>query len=703
MGLESTCVLFAFAAAASALAPFAVNAASTQEEGTINTDKTMNWCGWRVKASSADADRDLETWRNWFDKGNVLNTVNGYWWNEKNAVSQGLGSWVNPSTHGKNLLVQVNQGGRFFVDSCVTNVAEIRLGIAQTYPSVLRINDGGAISIVNIMVGGFLTRGNASVEGRNARLHINGGDVTIGRNVVGDDSYAGLNIAYAKANAKADGGVYMTGGNLVVDRGFEIASRNVGNTGSFALTNGNVHSKVKVRAGVFTTASDTGGARLSMAGGRWKADADIYLRRNTTFEIAGGELDAPVLDVIRGATVKMSGGKVTGGISFFWSEGSASLTNTFILSGGTLCVTNVKVNGQSHGGWFASSDNARFIQTGGVHTNTHLWGGSNGRSRYEISGGEFYTTKTWLGGLFPFFFRIQGKPKVSTRFWASNSDASNPTNCLIEHVIAEGALAPIEIRGQERNYAHGHQRIRPLGGVQVVATNFFPLFRFNRGMEASNRVLKRKTNGPYDGYFPMWGTWPDPTLWTLDPFNTTLPAWRDVKTVSAAEAVDVNQSDAGTYYDTGVTLNETACKGALSRQGESVEFDAAAMGYLMWPKASTNRVKGAKIALRIAAPEGGVLADTLGKVCEGLAEAGFVDIASDVSADYNVTFTVPTEKIPHRKPDGRLIFDFTETPVPAGGLTRDYPMQNLPTVTNALVSGVSCRYNGGPGFLVIVQ
>ena len=40
--------------------------------------------------------------------------------------------------------------------------------------------------------------------------------------------------------------------------------------------------------------------------------------------------------------------------------------------------------------------------------------------------------------------------------------------------------------------AHGHQRLRPLGGVQVVTTNFFPLFRFNRGTTVANRVLRGK-------------------------------------------------------------------------------------------------------------------------------------------------------------------------------------------------------------------
>ena len=684
---------------------FGVTASSTQEEGTTATDKTMNWCGWRTNttySTSSATGRDFTTWHNWFDNGNALNTVNGYWWNEKNMTSS-VGSWVDPGTYGKNILVQWNQGGRAYVDTCITNVAEIRLGISQTYPSVLRIDEGGSISNVNIMVGGARFRNGGSLTGRNARLHINGGDVTVGRNVVGDLSYTGLNIAYGAANDNAEGGVFMTDGNLVVDRRFSIASMAVGNTGYFALTNGNVRSRVTVYAGPFTTNSSASGtARIIQAGGKWIADANVSIRRNATYELDGGELDVPVLSVIRGGTVKMTGGKITGGMTLYWSGGDAGITNTFYLSGGTLCVTNTKVDSQSTSGWFASSDNARFVQTGGVHTNTHLWGGESGRSRYEISGGEFCATRTWLGGNYPFFFRIQGTPRVSTGAWASNGNASNPTNCLIEHVIADGSLAPIEVRRQEYNFAHGHQRIRPLGGVQIVATNFFPLFRFNRGGMASNRVLKKRTAGTNDGKLPMWGTWPDAALWTLDQFNTTLPAWRDVKTVSAAAAI-LNEADAGTYYDTGVTLSGAALKGVLSRNGKAVEFEAASMGYLVWPNAGTNGVKGVNVAMRIAAPHGGTLVSALGKVCDGLTEAGFADVTSDASAEYNVTFTVPIAKVPNRNPDGRLLFDFTETPVPAGGLTREYPMQHLPAVTNALVSGVACRYDGGPGFVIGIR
>lgn len=681
---------------------YGVIAASTQEEGTTNTDATMNWCGWRVNttySTTSATGRDFTTWRNWFDNDNALNTVNGYWWNEKNMTSA-TGSWVNPNTYGKNVLVQWNQGGRAYVNTCITNVAEIRLGIAQTYPSVLRVDEGGAISNVNIVVGGARFRNGGSLNGRNARLHINGGDVTVGRNVVGDLSYTGLSIAYGAANDNAEGGVFMTGGNLVVDRKFSIASYAVGNTGYFALSNGNVRSRVNVHAGAFSTENSTAGtARIIQAGGKWTAEAGIWIRKNAAYEFEGGELDVPVLGVLRGGMVKMTGGEITGGITLYWSGGNANTTNTFYLAGGTLCVTNTQVDSQSASGWFASSENARFVQTGGVHTNTHLWGGINGRSRYEISGGEFCATKTWLGGNYPFFFRIQGMPKVSTGAWASNGNASNATNCLIEHVIADGVLAPIEIRRKDFNFAHGHQRVRPLGGVQIVTTNFFPLFRFNRGSVVNNRVLRKRTSGTNDGKLPMWGTWPDATLWTLDPFNTTLPAWRDVKVADAVLHAD----DAGTYYDAGVSLNESALKGVLSRYGNPVEFDATPMGYLAWPNTGTNGVKGVEVAMRVTAPDGGTLDAALGKVCKGLSDAGFMNVASNVSMEYNVTFSIPTEKVPYKKPNGRLLFDFTETPVPSGGLTREYPMQNLPAVTNALVSGVSCRYDGGSGLMIIVH
>ena len=97
-------------------------------------DATMNWCGWRVSnTSTADADRDLTTFRNWFATDNPYGTT-GYWWNEKNMTSA-TGAWVNPRTCGKQIIVQWNQGGCGYVDTVITNVCEIRLGIGQTYKS----------------------------------------------------------------------------------------------------------------------------------------------------------------------------------------------------------------------------------------------------------------------------------------------------------------------------------------------------------------------------------------------------------------------------------------------------------------------------------------------------------------------------------------------------------------------------------------
>ena len=61
---------------------------------------------------------------------------------------------------------------------------------------------------------------------------------------------------------------------------------------------------------------------------------------------------------------------------------------------------------------------------------------------------------------------------------------------------------------------------------------------------------------------------------------------------------------------------------------------------------------------------------------------------------------MPTERIPARNANAALLFDFTETRVPAGGLTVAMTASDLVTVTNALVSGVSCKYDGLPGLTV---
>ncbi len=683
-------------------------------------DKTMNWCGWRVSTTStAEADRDLTTFRNWFAADNPYGSGAGYWWNEKNMTTA-TGSWVNPNTLGTKLLVQWNQGGCAYVDSVITNVCEMRFGAFNSYNPVLRIDEGGCISNVNIQVGGFYTpKSSLDTGGKGARLHINGGSLVIGHTAttIDTDGLTGLNIGQGPSG---EGGVYMTGGyletkaplsgysNEVGNRYIRIATKN-GGKGCFALTNGIVSTKDIVYAGPLlystTPASD---ARIIMAGGEWTAHRYFVLRNGGSFEMTGGKFDATVMQVYAGATARISGGEMTGAISFYNNSDPTdksnvlNITNTVVLSGGTLNLTNiVTATGK---GWLNAKSPARFVQTGGVHTNVNFWVGS-GHSRYEISGGTLYTTGTWIGGNMPFFFRIQGDCEVSGKAWACNDVASNPGNCLIEHVIDGGVVSPMEFRASLRRQAHGHQRLRPLGGVQVVSTNFFPLFRFNRGTSAANRTLQSYDSSALGyGGTPIWSSWPDATLWTLDAFDTVLPASRDVKTVSDFQDNSTNWgTQDGTYYDTGCTLNEAANKGTLSKIGGASTFDATPMGYLKWPNASTNGIKGAKMAMKVSAPEGGTLEAALAKVCEGLEEAGYGSVASDASAEWNVSFTMPTERIPARSANAALLFDFTETRVPAGGLTVGMTAADLVTVTNALVSGVSCKYDGLPGLMVIVR
>ena len=745
-------------------------------------DATMNWCGWRVSnTSTADADRDLTTFRNWFATDNHFGDT-GYWWNEGNMTTATTGAWVDPYTCGNQILVQWNQGGCGYVDSVITNVCDLRLGISQSYKSVLRIDEGGCISNVNVQVGSVVS----TLTGKNARLHINGGDVFVGNDNMANYGQKGLSISYAQTG---EGGVFMTGGRLVVDKSFTIGA-SAGGVGYFALTNGIVESAVAVKVGPAATSNsgsahiiqaggtfkanngitiNTGGsyamdggtlevsatsancldiastdgykgsftltngtvlthgmtyagavlykpvpmadARITVLSGEWTAGKNIGIRNGATMEIAGGRVDAEKFQISCGGTIRMSGGYATGGITFYnQSEPSdksnvLNVTNTFYLAGGTLVTTNVNLAAEGKG-WLNGRSPARFVQTGGIHTNANLWAGS-GHSRYEISGGKYWATSTWVGGYEPFFFRIQGTPVVSSKGWSCIGSASNPTNCLIEHVISERGLNPITFRSEVYRQAHGHQRLRPLGGVQVVTTNFFPLFRFNRGTTVENRVLRGKGTSisGKNGSTPCWGTWPDASLWTLDPFNTILPASRDVESVSGLGSDGGTWgSQDGTYYDVGCTLNAAAEKGTLAKDGRAAEFEATPMGYLVWPNTATNRVTGVKVAMKVSAPYGGTLEGALSKVCAGLEEAGYENVAHDASADWNVSFAVPLDRVPVHNAAGKLLFDFTETPVPAGGLTKAFPMQDLPAVTNALVSGVSCRYEGSwMGLIVIIE
>lgn len=664
-------------------------------------DTVMNWCGWRVSdTSTADADRDMTTFRNWFANDNPYGTT-GYWWNEKNMTSD-TGSWVDPRTCGNQILVQWNQGGCGYVDTVVTNVCEMRLGIGQTYKSVLRIDEGGCISNVNIQVGGYRTSNKtpSNLDGKGFRLHINGGSVFGGSSNIGSYSQSGLNIGHSQ---NGEGGVFMTGGKLEMNSGYQMTiGCNAGGKGYFALTNGTVITHNHTIAGPMAYGiAPTSEPKIIVAGGEWTAYDNIIVRNGGTLEMTGGSIDANVFQIMCGGTIRMSGGYATGGISFYnQSEPSdksnvLNVTNTFYLAGGTLVSTNVNLAGTGKG-WLNGRSPARFVQTGGIHTNSNLFAGS-GHSRYEISDGTYWVNRTWLGGSMPFYFRIQGTPAVSALGWSSNGDASNPDNCLIEHVIDERGLSPLTFRGANYRQAHGHQRLRPLGGIQVVTTNFFPLFRFNRGSNASNRVLRSGGSGATK---VCWGTWPDASLWTRDPFNTQLPESRDAEVVSGLASDGTYGAQNGTYYDVGCTLNEAAEKGSLAKGGRAVEFEATPMGYLVWPNTSTNNVTGAKVKMKVTAPEGGTLEGTLAKVCTVLEEAGYSNVASDASSDWNVSFCVPLERVPMRNAAAKLLFDFTETPVPAGGLT--VGDMALPTVTNALVSGVSCKYEGPWNGLMII-
>lgn len=655
-------------------------------------DATMNWCGWRESnTSTAIADRDLTTFRNWFDTDNPYSTAGGYWWHEKNMVSDKTGAWVNPKTHGTRILVQWNQGGCGYVNSAITNVCEVRFGIGQAYNPVLRIDEGGCISNVNIQVGGFRTLGNYNADGKNARLHINGGSLFAGTANIEAAGQKGLNIGHSPIG---EGGVFMTGGRLEVNSGYSLTiGWNDGGKGYFALSNGTVRTLGQTVAGpLLYNIAPAGDSRIIVDGGEWQASANIIVRNGGTLEITGGNIDAPGIQFICGGTGRMSGGHVTSAITFF-NQGEPSdksnvlnITNAFFLSGGTLVTGNINLATDGKG-WLNGRSPARFVQEGGIHTNANLWAGS-GHARYEISGGTYWVNRTWVGGYMPFYFRIQGTPTVSAMAWASNGAAENPDNCLIEHVIDERGLAPITFRGSNFRQAHGHQRLRPLGGVQVVTTNFFPLFRFNRGSTVANRTLRSGGSG---GTKVCWGTWPDASLWTLDPFNTELPESRDVETVTGLASDAVYGAQSGTYYDVGCTLNAAAEKGVLLKSGKAVEFAATPMGYLVWPNTGTNGVTDVKVSLKVSAPEGGTLEDALGKVCAGLVDAGYSDVVSNASAAYNVSFVMPWERVPVRNAAAKFLFDFTETPVPAEGLTTGE--MALPTVTNALVSGVSCYYN----------
>ena len=611
----------------------------------------------------------------WNGTDNPADAANGSWWN---AAANGTGAWGYPSASGDAAFVA---NGKMCVipAGCTVSGDEmtsiyINTAGAGADGSTLRIDEGATVSGVEIALCGI-----PNWWGANGNLHLNGGMVTLGNAT----KNRGLQIG-STSTAGVTGRAWMTGGSLNVSSGtFYVGGSGAVLTanrtrGIFALTNGTVTSSIDVFVGVSTSRYDKAEeATFIQAGGRMSVDPTQTTLKNrktlyvfgaqATYDMSGGVLDAKVVPAY-GGTVRFSGtasyeGNLRLG-NYTYEKNIAGFTNTLIVAGGDVSITDLE-GGNGMGGEYANLP-CRVIQTGGTLTFPGIMGFGNKRFFFEVSGGTCYAGGTGSGNMVtcnrPYFFRIKGTPTVNVAACAGNNGNYYyyQTNSIVEHVIDHRGLAPIIQRSALSLV--GHQRLRPDGGVQLVTTNRFELTRTPGTSNLGKAYLV---------------SLPDENLWKGKDFT------------------DAN----GKAY--GCTLNSSAAIAGGSYDG-TVTCSARPFGYIDLGSVKTNGLHCLNVALTVAAPEGRTLAASLARVAADLTAAGYSNVVTDVSAERNVSFSIPAERVPDRCAATKLLFDFTETPMPAEGLLAEPGESFYPTVTNALVTAVSLSRNRDRNGLIVV-
>lgn len=598
----------------------------------------------------------------WNGTDNASDTASGRWWN---ADKNGTGAWGIPSASGDN--AYVGNGGLCVVPSgCTVSGSDVKnifinTAGATSDGSTLRVVEGATLSGVAISVCGI-----GSWGGTEGILHIDGGNLTLGN----ASAKRGLLIG-CTTTPDGIGRAWMTGGSLSVSQSFHIgyfgaSSATTSSRGVFALTNGTVTSEVDVYIGNITSRWDVveGGTFIQAGGSMSVASGKtIYVcGTGSSYDMSGGTLLDANIQVAYGGTLRFSGnaeysGKPSLG-GYQYERAIPGFTNVLEIAGGSVTIQGS--SGSGMGGGSNAKIPCRVVQTGGDLTVLGLMGFGNANFLFEISGGTMTVTNNLDGSGSarmvtcdkPYYFRIKGTPTVSVGECANwdGTYYNYQTNSIVEHVIDHRGLTPIIQRSGSYWWLPGHQRLRPDGGVQLLSTNIFEL---TRTTGCANNVRK-----------DYLSSMPDADLWME-------------KAIS---------DDAGKAY--GCELNESAAISLGTANGQ-VSFSARPFGHVDLGPVRTNNLKRLDVALTVEAPTGKTLEETLAKVAVGLNDAGYLNVTTDASASRNVRFSIPAEWVSDRNAETRLLFDFTETPMPVGGLLAGPGESSYPTVTNALVSSVS--------------
>lgn len=585
----------------------------------------------------------------WYDQS----LGHGLW----NANEKGTGVWkdypVSENAHVKN-------GG----------IAVVGLGENKTVSGidklVLNFDYSAARSTVRIDEGGSLTAKAAYVthggKGNDGLLHVNGGTA-----VFGQDGGDGLLVTTEQStnNAAARGTLLVTGGALDVYSHFTVGR---GGDGYFVLSNGTVSAHTDlvfgwavppVRGhGLITGGRLVGvdgaelqfrpGSELVQEGGEVVFGQSIV--NGSSLSLSGGTMDIGKLQLKKGGRLVVSGAVVlTGGLTLRGDEAAVGVTNEMFISGGTVSVTNFAGNlpGTSTPyAWILAKNPFHYRQTGGSVSLDRFFtnAGESGDVRFSFEGGTFFGGPICVFDQ-PFFLRHVGTAAVSFENFRDPTAVNknwNGVDCLVEHVIDRGVLAPIRYTARIGNGSESHFHVfgknvlRPAGGVQIVTNDVFRLFVC--GVGAAPRTTY--SSGA-----------PDANLWT--------------------------SGRIGNEYAWGATLNPSADVGAPTYD-MPLAVAAQPFGFATLPTVKTNRLERYTVTFGLV-PQ----AATMDAIADGLSAAGYENVSVD---DNSVSLDVPRDWLVNGSTDSRLLFDFTETCCPDRFAVGE---MSFPVTTNALVTSVT--------------
>lgn len=448
----------------------------------------------------------------------------------------------------------------------------------------------------------------------------------------------------------------------------------------------------------------TGGAKLtvqssataSLSLGARDGGTGTYKSIKSAFgflTVDGGEVKCPNFAMLIGcssnvlsrSSVTLNDGVIAtkGANVGYWGYGEMSVNGGIYRSVGMTTVGNsysaayparagvVRLTGgvisNSTAASFKVQPTGRYIQTGGSFIMEKSagveCGFSNSTNYYgimELRGGSFICKDIPFGqgnkyGTTAAALRISlygGMERVSVKGLSGSQAQYGYTNQLplVEYVMSDGRVTPITIDYPTSTGYSSYsvdtlkKWLRPDGGVQLISTNRFAIFRNNR-LHMTGQDINT--------------TYPNRAVWTYGSLGTS-----------------------GGYNEDGCTLVvDIEVRGALETP---VPF-----GYLELPPVKTNNLKSAYVEMTLV-PQGDV---SFADLAQEMAAAGH-DV--EVKGGNTLRVNLPFGRLGDRATDRKFFFDFTRQDIP-------YHACRGIITTNALVSAVSYTAVNKPGMVIILR